>query len=269
MISRSKLIVMGIIGLAALVAILILNPFRIIGPGHRGVVVNFGEVQPVVLGEGLHVIIPIMQRVVSADVRVQKLQTEAMAASRDLQNVHSVVALNFHMDPRWANWLYQRVGTDYQSRIIEPTLQEAVKAVTANHTAEELITRRDDVSRSIREQLTRMLASNHILVDGFSVMNFEFSKDFSNAIEAKQAAEQRALKASRDLDRIKIEAEQKIASAQAEAESLRLQKQEVTPELLRLRETENQKLAIEKWNGILPNVTGGAVPFINVAADRK
>ena len=96
-----------------------------------------------------------------------------------------------------------------------------------------------------------------------SIVNFKFSAQFTQAIENKQTAEQMALKASRDLDRIKIEAQQKIAAAQAEAESLRLQRQNITPDLVELRRIEAMQQAIQKWNGVLPQVTGGAMPFID------
>ena len=108
-----------------------------------------------------------------------------------------------------------------------------------------------------------MVACN-IMVDDFSIVNFQFSKQFTQAIEAKQTAEQLALKAQRDLERIKIEAEQKIAQAKAEAEALRLQKENVTPQLVRLRQIEASLRAIEKWDGRMPKVTSGAIPFIDV-----
>jgi len=139
-----------------------------------------------------------------------------------------------------------------------------MKAVTAKYTASQLITQREDVKNNIRLLLKERMAGFNIVVDDFSIVDFSFSKVFTDAIEAKQTAEQLAIKAQRDLERIKIEAEQKIAQAQAEAESLRLQKTNVTTELIRLREIEMQSKAIEKWDGHLPQYTGGAMPFINV-----
>ncbi len=115
---------------------------------------------------------------------------------------------------------------------------------------------------------TRM-AGYHIYVDDFAIVNFRFSQQFAQAIEAKQTAEQLALKAQRDLERVKIEAEQKITNAKAEAEALRLQKANVTSELIQLRQIEASIKAIDKWNGILPQVTGSTVPFIDVATHAK
>ena len=253
------LILIGI----AVVAFMILNPFVIVGPGERGVVLNFGAVQDKVLGEGFHLRIPIMQRIIPMDVRIQKEQSETDASSKDLQDTHSVVALNHHIEPDHANTVYQTLGMGYVSRVVDPTVQEVVKAVTARYTAVELITQRDQVRSEIRDILRNRLAHYHVYVDDFAIVNFRFSPQFTQAIEAKQTAEQLALKASRDLDRIKVEAEQKLTQARAEAESLRLQKEVITPELIQLRQIEAQIKAIDKWNGVMPQVTGSAMPFIN------
>ena len=252
-----------------LILLMILNPFVIVGAGERGVVLNFGAVQPEVLDEGLHLRVPIMQSVIVMDVKVQKAQTEADAASKDLQDTHSTVALNYHVQPAKAHVVYQQIGLDFADRVIAPAMQEVLKSVTARYTAMELITQREKVRGEARELLLQRLAQYNIVVDDFSIVNFSFSAQFSQAIEAKQTAEQLAFKAQRDLERIRIEAEQKIAQAKAEAEALRLQKQEVTSELVALRQIEVQQKAIEKWDGHLPNVTGGAMPFLDVMTQQK
>jgi regulator of protease activity HflC (stomatin/prohibitin superfamily) len=235
----------------------------IIGPGQRGVVINFGAVSDQVWGEGLHFKIPIYQRVEKMDVRVQKEQTDAEAASKDLQDTRSTIAVNFNIIPDKAGWVFQHIGRGYNERVIDPVTQEVVKAVTARYTAVELITNREKIRAEIKDTLKTRLLDYHIAVVDVSIVNFKFSAQFAQAIENKQTAEQMALKASRDLDRIKIEAQQKIAAAQAEAESLRLQRQNVTAELVELRRIEAMQEAIRKWNGVLPQVTGGAMPFID------
>jgi regulator of protease activity HflC (stomatin/prohibitin superfamily) len=259
-----------LIGVIIVLILLFFRPYVQIGPGERGVVLNFGAVQDTVLDEGLHFRIPIMQTVVQMDVKVQKSESEAAAASSDLQDVSSTVALNFHIIPDKANVVYQTIGRTYKERIIDPAVQEVVKAVTAKYTAEELITKRPAVSDAMKAALTDRLLVNNIAVDAFSIVGFSFSKGFMEAIEAKQTAEQLALKAKRDLDRIKIEAQQKITAAQAEAESLRVQRANISSDLIELRRVEANLRAIEKWNGILPQVTGsGAVPFIGVGGSGK
>jgi regulator of protease activity HflC (stomatin/prohibitin superfamily) len=254
---------------AAIIALMWMNPFVIVGAGERGVVLNFGAVQPIVLGEGLHFRIPIMQKIIKVDVRIHKSQTDAESVSKDLQDTKSTIAVNYHILPDKSNQVFQSIGIEYKERIIDPAVQEVVKAITAKYTAVELITQRERIREEIKELLkTRLLAYN-IVVDDFSIVNFKFSQQFEQAIEAKQTAEQLAFKAQRDLERIKIEADQKIASAKAEAESLRLQKENVTPQLIKLRQIEASIKAIEKWDGHLPKINSGAVPFIDIKSLDK
>ena len=149
----------------------------------------------------------------------------------------------------------------FKSRIIDPAVQESMKAGTAQFTAEELITKRAEVSVQIKAMLAERLLTHNIIVDEFNIVDFSFSAVFNEAIEAKQTAEQSALKAERDLERVKIEAEQQITAARAEAEGQRLQRETITSQLLQLR-------AIEKWDGHLPQVTSGATPFIDLKGLR-
>jgi regulator of protease activity HflC (stomatin/prohibitin superfamily) len=252
-----------------LIFFLFLNPFVIIGAGERGVVLNFGAVSPAVLDEGLHIRVPIMQKIIKMDVKVQKSQTDAEAASKDLQETFSTIALNFHILPEKVNVIFQKLGADFKERIIDPAVQEVVKAVTAKYTAIEVITQRERVRSEIREMLRQRLQAYNIIVDDFSIVNFKFSDQFSQAIESKQTAEQLAFKAQRDLERIKIEAEQKVTQARAEAEALRLQKENVTAGLVKLRQIEASLKAIEKWDGHMPKVAGSSIPFIDVKSLDK
>jgi len=257
-----------VVSLVALLLLLIVFRFWTIVPaGHRGVLLQFGAVRGV-LGEGFHLRVPIVQKVDLVDVRIQKSETEAAAASRDLQTVNSKIAVNYHVDPAYVGSLYQTVGKNYGSTIIAPAVQETVKAITAKYTAEELIAKRQDVSAEVKALLASRLQPYGIAVDSYNIVNFDFSQEFNRAIEAKQTAEQLALKAKRDLERVKIEAEQKVAQAKAEAEALRIQREQVTPELLRLREIEVQRMAVEKWDGKMPQVAGGALPFVQVPAGK-
>jgi regulator of protease activity HflC (stomatin/prohibitin superfamily) len=254
-----NLIIIG----ALLLVLFAFKPWAQIGAGERGIVQNFGAVQDKVLNEGIHFRVPIMQTVIIMDVKIQKALTDAASASSDLQDVDMSVALNYHIIPEKANLVYQTIGIQFKERIIDPAIQEVMKAISARYTAEELITKRPAVSREMQEALTSRLLESNISVDAFSIVQFSFSQTFTDAIEAKQTAEQNALKAKRDLDRIKVEAQQTIAAATAEAEALRLQKMNISPDLIELRKIEANLKAIQKWNGILPNVTGaGAIPFI-------
>ncbi len=247
------------IAVAVVVLVLAWNSVQTVGAGQVGVVFSqFGGVKPTTLGEGLRFKIPFIENIIPIDVQIQKAETSSTASSRDLQTISAVIAVNYHILPAEADEVYKNLGLAYRSRIIDPAVQESMKAVAAQFTAEELITRRSEVSNQIEEFLADRLIVHNIVVDEFSIVDFGFSAQFNLAIEAKQTAEQNALKAERDLERIKIEAEQLITQATAEAESQRLQRETISSNILQLR-------AIEKWDGKLPQVTGGgAMPFINL-----
>ena len=260
------------VSLVALFILWIAAPFAVVPAGNRGVLTTFGKVDDEVYSEGIHWRWPIAQRMHLIEVRIQKGEGDGEAASKDLQVVHTRVAVNYHLRPDNVAKIFREVGDliAVENRLILPAVQEAVKASTARYTAEELVTKRPEVRDAIRLALHERLIKHDVLIDEFSIVNFEFSKSFNEAIEAKTTAEQLKLKADRDLQRIRVEAEQKIASAEAEAKSLAMQKQQVTAELLRLRETENQRRAIEKWDGRLPTyIGGGAVPFIQIPGGAK
>jgi len=246
---------------------LLFSSIFIVSAGERGVLLTFGKPSMDAVGEGLHFKIPLVQTVKKLEVRTQKIEAASDSASKDLQDVQTTIALNYHLMPGSVPSLYQEVGTGYIDRIINPAIQESVKSITARFNAEQLITQRADVRSGIQELLSEKLEKYHIVVDGVSIVNFQFSEEFDKAIEAKVTAEQLKLKAEMDLERIRVEKEQTIARAEAEAEALRLQKQEITPDLIELRRIEVQRLAIETWDGQLPKVTGGAMPFIDISGE--
>jgi len=246
-----------------------LAPYGIVPAGSRGVMTTFGRPADEVLDEGIHLRFPLAQKIHLLETRVQKSEGEGDAASKDLQAVHTRVAINYHLEPHQVAQAFRSIGTTTDviaDRIILPAAQESMKAVTARFTAEELITRRTDVREGIASLLREKMQRHGLVLDEFAIINFRFSDSFSKAIEAKVGAEQDKLRAERDLLRIRVEAEQKITQAKAEAESLALQRAQVTPELLKLREIENQRAAITKWNGVLPTTTYGQVPLIGIAA---
>ncbi|WML41330.1 prohibitin family protein [Neobacillus sp. OS1-2] len=237
-----------------------------VASGNRGVLLQLGAVKPTILTEGFHFKVPFIQTIQLIEVRVQKEESTQTAASRDLQMVTAKVAVNYSVNPDAVNKLYQEIGLDYRSRIVDPAIAESLKAITAQYTAEELISKRPEVSAQVKEMLGKKLTKYYMILEDINIKEFAFSEEFNKAIESKQTAEQNALRAQRDLERIKIEAEQKIAQAGAEAEALRLKKQEVTAELIQLKQIEVQEKALEKWDGKLPAVTGGATPFIGLDA---
>ena len=244
-------------------AILSLNPFVIVTAGQRGVVMNWGAVAPKEMGEGLNMRIPVMQQVQMMDVQIQKEEVQAGAASKDLQVVTTVVALNYHVDPERAAELYQKIGLDFRRRIIDPAIQEAVKAATSKYTAEELITKRPMVREDIKMLLKERLSRDDLMLDEISIKDFDFSQEFNKAIEAKVTAEQEALQAKNKLEQKKYEAEQIVVTAKADAEKIRVQADSISKQG---GQSYVQLKAIEKWDGHLPvqMVPGGAVPFLDL-----
>lgn len=240
----------GVVVLIVLAAIS--SAFVTIGPGNRGVLMTFGAVHAGVLTPGLHLKIPFIQSVKQMDVQIQKSQTQETAASLDLQNVTTEVAVNWAINPLDAEWVYQHLGDESQltDKVIAPIVSNAVKAVAARYNAEELIEKRDQVATQIQQQIVAALAQYKVQVQGVNITNFQFSPSYTEAIEKKQVAQQQALQANYDLQRIKVQAEQTVAQAQGQAQAQKLLQQTLTPEIIQLK-------AVEKWNGVLPQVVGG------------
>lgn len=266
-----RIIVYSVLLLFAI--IIFFSSFYVVSAGHRAILLTFGNPDMTPKQEGLHFKFPFIQSVAIMDIRTQKYEvTKASASSRDLQIVTTDITLNYFISPESTPEIYKTIGVDYQNKIIVPAVQEVMKSSTAEYTAEELITKRPEVKDKIDTRLKDRLQEWNILVQSVAITNFDFSEEFNKAIELKVTAEQNALASKNKLEQVKYEAEQTIAKAQADAEALRLKKQEITPELVQLSQIEfltksleiNSK-AIDKWNGVLPSVTGGAIPFLDVS----
>ncbi|MEG3437506.1 prohibitin family protein [Pannus brasiliensis CCIBt3594] len=230
---------------------IIFNPFVIVNAGERGVLMVFGQVQERILNEGIHGIIPVVNTVRKLSVRIQKQQISAEASSKDLQEVFADVALNWHILPMEVNRIFQQIGdeTTVIDRVIDPAVEEILKAVMAKYTAEELITKREEVKGEVDRRLTERLQHYHIGVDDISLVHVNFSERFTDAVEAKQIAEQEAKKAGFAVLKAIKESEAKINLARGEAEAYRILQDSLTPEILRNK-------TIDRWNGNLPLVTG-------------
>ncbi|PWV98608.1 SPFH domain-containing protein [Paenibacillus cellulosilyticus] len=251
---------------ALLVLIIGFNSYTTVEYGHVGLYKTFGKLNDSALEPGIHLKIPFFQSVIEVNTQVTKAETDSTASSKDLQPVSTHVAVNYSVNKASAFNLMNNVGANYDGIIINPAVQEIVKEVTARYPAEDLIAKRDIVAGEISDLLTKRLAKYDLLVKEINIVNFKFSDAFNQSIEAKQVAQQQALKAENDLKRVQIEAKQLVAQAEAEAQSLKLKKQEVTPELVQLKQIEVQEKALDKWDGRLPSVTGGATPFIDFSS---
>ena len=239
--------------------VLLFGTFGSVPYGHRGVVVEAGRITGEIKGEGFYTKAPFWQQIEKIDVRIQKEQVEASAASKDLQTVHSIIAVNYKLNSAKVNTLLQTIGKDYKVTIIDPAIQEVYKANTARHSAEELIKQREVVRGAILSDLKEKLSPFDIEVVEFNIVNFDFSKQFNDAIEAKQVAEQQSLMASRILDKIVIEKEQIIKAAEGKAQALKIEAEALrsNPQIAELR-------WIEKWDGHVPTYWGNASPFIGL-----
>ena len=291
LISRSsiRVVVPAIIGFILLVVVLSAS-VKIVEAGHRGVLLNFGAVDTSrSLSEGIHFVTPFRDNVIQMEVRTQKTVENATSASRDLQDVSTQVAVNYHINPETAQLLYQQLGYDYANRVIAPAIQESVKQVTARFNAENLITNRETVKSEIEQQIKQRLAAYNIAVEALSITEFQFSEQFRRAVEAKVEAEQRALQANNDLRRIEIEAQQAEARAIGEQQAniaraegvrqaavLQAQGEAEAIQIVEAQLRENPRylewLKTQRWDGVLPLVTGGgqgATPFIEIPAARE
>lgn len=243
------------LGVILLVGGILFSSVTIVPAGYRGILLRFGAVQGT-LGEGINLIIPGVNSVILMEVRTQKEDSNATAASRDLQTVTTSLALNYRLDPSKVDDVYRNVGTEYVSRIIDPAVQESIKVVTAQYTAEELIKNRAQVKAQVEVEITKRLGAYNIIVEpaGLSITNFEFSPEFNKAIEAKQVAQQEAEQQKYVLQQADLQRQTDVTRAEGKAQAAKLNAAALQVQggsLVIAREW------IEKWDGKLPSVSAG------------
>lgn len=261
-ISNRLKIVVGVV-IFAIIIIFMFESVVVVEAGHRGVVLYVGAVENRVLGEGLHFIIPFVEQVVPMEVRTLKFQADASAASNDLQEVQTTIALNFHIDPNSTNVIYQQLGIDYADRLIAPTIQEAVKANVAKFDAEELITKRAEAKAAIDQAISNTLKPRGIITETVFITDFSFSQAFASQVESKVVAFQKFLTEQNNLKAIQVIANQTVvqANASARANVARANGESKAIELItgQLRQNPQylQWLAVNHWNGQLPYALGG------------
>lgn len=264
-----KKIIIG--GTLIAIIILIASSMGVVSAGQRGVLLRFGAMTGIIKDEGLYFKIPFVEQVVLMSTQIQKYSALASASSKDLQVVTTEVTLNYQLEGNKVGEIYQTMRQDYEHRVIQPFVQEAVKSTAANFDAEQLITQRPRVKADLQNLLTTKLALLGIKVIELSITDFRFTQVFQDSIEAKVKAVQQALEAENALKRIGFEAQQAVVKATAEAKGLELQKAQITEQLLELRKIEVQRTAVEKWNGVMPSVvtSGGPVPMLDVFSSQK
>jgi prohibitin 2 len=268
---QNKLKILAAFVTVVIVIIVLAESVVIVQAGHRGVVLYLGAVENRVLGEGWHFITPFAEQVIQLEVRTLKYEADASAASNDLQEVQTVIALNFHIDPSQTNTIYQQLGEDYANRIIAPTIQESVKASVAKFNAEELITKRETAKGVIADTIRKTLSERDILVETVFITDFKFSEAFSNQIESKVVAYQKFLTEQNNLKAVQVIANQTVVQAEAQARA-NVAKANGESQAIRiineqLKESPDylQWQAINRWNGQMPYALGsGGFPFFQL-----
>lgn len=250
-----------VIGVAAL--IIAANSFTIVPAGSTGVVLTLGKVSETSYQEGFHLKIPFIQQVEDMSNKIQVYETPASAVSKDLQTVSSTIAVNYRLVSDKSPEMYKNVGVDYQTVLITPVVQECMKSATAKYTAEQLITERAAVGDEVKSALDSKLNNYGIYIEKFNIVNFDFSAEFNNAIEAKQVAEQNLLKTQTEQEQAIVianaEAEKKVIAADAQAKAILTEAQAQADANKLLEESLSDKVIayeqIQKWNGVMPKVT--------------
>jgi len=252
------LVVTGIL-LFIVSPILFFSSYTIVDAGHTGVKVTLGKVSDDVLSEGFHTKKPFITKVIQIDNRVMKTEVDSNAASKDLQSIMLKVSVNYRVNPSSSAVIYKNVGKDFANVIVNPSIQECVKSVAAKYNAEQLITNRAVVSTEMEKEISQKINPYGLNIEVFNIINFEFSEEFNKAIEAKQTAQQQALKAEQDLTRIKVEAAQLLEKAKAESEAYQLKNEQLSDKVIMME-------FVEKWDGKLPTVTSGGNAMFDLSS---
>ena len=258
----ARLRALGALGIAVIIVavFVMLGSFTRVSAGEVGVVKHFGAINidnPLVFEPGIHAKVPFRDEVVIFDTKIQKEQVDSSAASKDGVTIHSTITMNYHIDATKAPLILQNIGSNYRERIIDQQIQQAFKDVNAQYAGLELIQKREDVALKAKAVLREKLVPYYIVVDEFTIPNYEFPKEFNDAILATQVANQQNLQAKQLQEKAKTEAETALIVAQGQANAQKAQGTTLTPEFLQLQ-------AIQKWNGQLPQylTPNAPLPFV-------
>ena len=243
-----KLLVLILV--VVLIAGIINKSAAVVPNSTTGVVKRFGAAQDNTLSEGLHFVIPFADEVSIIDNHILKADIEGEASSRDLQLVQYQLTVNYMIPANASLSIFKQVGLQFEQTLLNPAMAESLKMIMSNYTAEELITKRQEVANKIMENISETMKEYGVTINKISITNLNFSAEFNAAVEAKQTAQQQALKAEQDLARVKVEAQQKIEQAKGEAEAYRIQNEALSDKNIKIK-------WIEKWNGELPQTVAG------------
>jgi len=266
----------AIVAVAIIAVVLIASSVKIVPAGNTGVVLTMGKVSSRIMSEGLNFKVPFIQSVKVINNKIQVIEIEANAVSKDLQTVSSSIAVNYRVGFESSASIYKNIGADYKTVILLPAVKESVKAVTAKYTAEQLITKRNQVGDEIKQALEGKVNEYGIVIEKFNIVNFDFSSEFNAAIEAKQVAEQNLIKTQTEQEQeiviAEAEAKKKVIAANAEAEATEKKAKAQANANNVITKSLSDKLIeyekIRKWNGELPKATGGNA-IIDIRGEEK
>ena len=244
----SKIIIFSVVGLFLITTLFC--SFTTIKSGEVGLKTRFGKIVNTSLNEGINFKIPYVEKIVKVNIKVQKNQLKTESSSKDLQTIKTQLAINYRVSVDKAVSLYKNVGSSYEETILQPAIQESIKAVMSQYTAEQTITLRNEVSDKCLQEIQSRVGKYGIIVDEFNIIDLDFSEAYNQAIEEKQVAEQKVLTAQQELEKAKIEAEKKVVEAKATKEANELLNQTLSDEVL-------LKQFVEKWDGKLPETYAG------------
>lgn len=252
------------IGILFVVFIVFCNPIAIVGVGERGVKVTLGKVSPESYSEGIHFVMPFIQKIKVMNVKTQKLSTPTEVYTKDIQQARINYVVNYNLMPQYVHEMYRTVGMNYVDTILLPAIEGNIKDVIGRWNAQDLVANRALATADILSKLQTQLNKRYINVTSFQIIDINYSAVFEKAIESKVTAEQEALKAKNKTVQVEEEAKQKLISAQAEAKSMQIRATALT---------QNKALveyeAVQKWDGKLPEyMMGNSIPFINIATKK-
>lgn len=236
-----------------LLLIVLFASIKTVPTGSVGVKTRFGAVQETMINEGINLKLPFIEKIVLINCKTKKIETASESSTKDMQTVNVTIAVNYNVNKNTANSLYQEVGLNYEDIIIRPAILESIKSSMAQYTAEELITKRSEVSTKIKDELINKISDRGFTVTGFNITNLLFSDVYNQAIEQKAVAQQQVETAKANLEKQQIENQQRISIAETDAKVMELQNSKITENTLKLKELENQEAFIKKWNGNLPS----------------
>jgi len=255
---------LGVVGLLGF--IILMGSFFIVSPGSVAIKTRMGTLVGS-YGEGTHMKLPLIESIDKFSMQIERTDIKCEAFSKDLQTMTAHLAVNHRIQQETITSIYRNLGPNYVNTILDPTVQEVLKSITAKYSAEAVISNRMQVVKELNDEAKARMKEKEIIVTDISIVDLSFQKAFMDAVEAKQVAEQQSLQAQKLVEKAKMEAERSIATARAQAEGLRMQKEQVTDKMIELRKVEVQLELAKRWSGKLPDTVvggAGAIPLLNL-----